>query len=369
LRSNGRIRLAALVPYPVDTTPSQRFRIEQWKPLAELEGISVDYFPFATQELFDELHEDTSKLSKAIGIGSRFFSRIGDVLKARSYDIVFVHRALSIVGPAMLERALVSIGPPVIFDFDDAIFIEHTAEANRAWGWLKFPRKTDTICRLSSHVMVGNNFLRDYALRFNPNVTVVPTSVDTERYQFRPDKFSRNGHKPLIVGWTGSSTSQTYLEAFAPVLREVISREGIEFRIHSDRRPQLPDLDFVWREWSPETEVDEISKFDIGIMPMPDTDWARGKCAMKALLYMSVGVPAVCSAVGANMDVIENGRNGLLASTAEDWSRQIHQLLDDANLRKRIAIEGRKTVEDNYSMQRSAGLFLKIVRDTVKEVH
>ncbi len=157
------------------------------------------------------------------------------------------------------------------------------------------------------------------ARQFNTKVTIVPTSVDTSRYRVRSERHSRNGHRPLVVGWTGSSTSQTYLEWFAPVLREMVSKGGIEFRVHSNRKPELSGIPFEWRPWSPETEVDEISQFDVGIMPMPDTDWARGKCAMKALLYMSVGVPAICSDIGANRDVITNGVNGFLASTKDDW--------------------------------------------------
>jgi glycosyltransferase involved in cell wall biosynthesis len=359
------IRLAALVPYPIDTTPSQRFRIEQWVPLLEQDGIQVDFFPFADEELFRQLHSTGSFTSKAIRLSMRFASRIGDIVRSRGYDAVLVHRSLSIAGPALLETILERVGPPVIFDFDDAIFLEHTTDANREWGWLKFPRKTETICRLSDHVVVGNSFLGDYARQFNAKVTIVPTSVDTSRYRVRSESHSRNGHSPLVVGWTGSSTSQTYLEWFAPVLRELVSRAGIEFRVHSNRKPELSGIPFEWRPWSPESEVEEISQFDVGIMPMPDTDWARGKCAMKALLYMSVGVPAIGSDIGANRDVITNGVNGFLASTKDDWIAQTMMLMSDPSLRDSLAAEGRKTVEKSYSMERSANLFAAVVRDTL----
>ena len=360
------MKLAALVPYPVGTTPSQRFRLEQWAPLLEQQGIHVDFFPFADDELFRQLHSSGSLPSKAIRLSMRFASRTGDIARSRGYDAVVVHRGLSIAGPALLETIFARVGPPVIFDFDDAIFLEHTTDANREWGWLKFPRKTETICRLSDHVVVGNSFLGDYARQFNAKVTIVPTSVDTSRYRVRSESPSRNGHRPLVVGWTGSSTSQTYLEWFAPVLREMVSSGGIEFRVHSNRKPELSGIPFEWRPWSPETEVDEISQFDVGIMPMPDTDWARGKCAMKALLYMSVGVPAICSDIGANRDVITNGVNGFLASTKHDWIAHTMMLMNDPILRARVAVEGRKTVEKSYSMERSANLFAGVVCETVK---
>src|SRR5262249_34791093 len=163
---------------------------------------------------------------------------------------------------------------------------------NRRFGWLKFPGKTAVLCRLSAHVVTGNEWLAEYARQFNQRVTVVPSSVDTECFQPMPKESQRDR---VIVGWTGSSTSQTYLEAFAPMLRALTARYPVELRVHSDREPELPGVPYHWRRWSAETEAAEIAAFDIGLMPMPNEDWARGKCAMKALLYQACGVPAVCS--------------------------------------------------------------------------
>ncbi len=356
------LRVGAFVPYPPGTTPSQRYRIEQWMPYLANHGVRVELLPFADRAMLELLHEPGHRLKKVLTGTQAFLRRVGDLRLARSFDVVVVHRAMSIAGPAVLERLLSLVDIPVIFDFDDAIFLLHTAEANRRVGWLKFPRKTGTICRLSSHVVVGNSFLRDYALRYNSKVTVIPTSVDTARFVPLHD---RNGNRNLVVGWTGSSTSQTYLERFSPVLRELAEGGCIELRVHSDRKPELPGVSFVWRPWSPDTEVEEIGHFDIGIMPMPDDDWARGKCAMKALLYMSMGIPAVCSAVGANIELITHGENGLLASTDEEWSRNLHLLADSSTLRQTIGAAGRKTVEERYSMRQSANRFASVVYETL----
>jgi len=347
------------VPYPPDTTPSQRFRIEQWIPHLAAQGISVDIFPFADDAMLRQMPQPGRRVAKAAANIRRFVARFSDVAAARSYDVILIHRAACIIGPAILERFLAMAGLPIIYDFDDAIFVLHTTEANRRFAWLKFPGKTASICRMSSHVVVGNSWLADYARQHNSNVSVIPTSIDTRSYR-RANGRRANGR--VIVGWTGSSTSQTYLEGFAPVLKELVSRRDVEIRVISNREPLLPGIPYQWRSWSPETEVEELSKFDIGIMPMPDEEWARGKCALKALQYMASGIPTICSSIGANREVIQHGENGLLAGTPDEWLSQLENLIDDADLRSSLGSAGRKTVEDRYSMHSSAELFAQVVR-------
>src|SRR5882724_10304099 len=362
MTAQTEINLAALVPYPPDTTPSQRFRIEQWIPHLAAQGIRVDIFPFADEAMLRLMPKPGRRVAKATANMRRFIARFSDVIAARNYDVVLIHRAACIIGPAILERFIAALGRPIIYDFDDAIFVLHTTDANRRFAWLKFPGKTASICRISSHVVVGNSWLADYARQYNSQVSVIPTSIDTRHYQ--PANRHRSNSR-VIVGWTGSSTSQTYLEVFAPVLKELIARRDVEVRVISNREPLLPGVPYQWRSWSPETEVEELSQFDIGIMPMPDEEWARGKCALKALQYMAGGIPTICSAIGANCKLIQSGENGLLATTSDEWLSHLEKLIDDAGLRSRLGIAGRKTVEERYSMDRSAELFAQVIRSVI----
>lgn len=308
------------------------------------------------------LHKPGHLAAKAREFGAAFVRRIAHVSAVGRYDAVLIHRAACLAGPALLERAIKLFGKPVIFDFDDAIYLLQTTDANRRLGWLKFPGKTATLCRVSSHVVAGNRYLADYARRYNPRVTVIPSSVDTDWY--REDE-TNDVKGPVVVGWMGSSTSQTHLEMFAPVLRKMAERHQLEFRIVSDRQPVLPGVEHVWRPWSAQTEAEELSHFDVGIMPIPDDEWARGKCAMKALLYMSMGVPTICSAVGANCEVIRHGQNGFLATTPDEWLSNLQKLVDDPALRARLGQAARRTVEESYSMTRCANLFANVVREVV----
>jgi len=348
------------MPYPPNTAPSQRFRLEQWRPHLREQGISVDLLPFVDSELMSRLYRPGGLVRKATGLARALWRRVAELGTVRQYDVVYVHRALCILGPAVLERVLPLFGKPVIFDFDDAIFLRHTTRANRHFGWLKFPGKTAAICRKSAHVVVGNVWLADYARRSNSRVTVIPSSVDTGRFQpVRKDERSRR----IVVGWTGSSTSQTHLEMFAPVLARLRRTRDFDLRIVSDRRPEIAAIPFTWRPWSAETEVEDMADFDIGIMPIPDDPWAHGKCALKALLSMAMGLPTACSAVGTNREVIQHGRNGLLAASEEDWVDQLRMLIDDPGLRQRLGEAARRTVEERYSMEHCAGRFARVVRE------
>jgi glycosyltransferase involved in cell wall biosynthesis len=355
------IRVCGLVPYPLGTTPSQRFRLEQWAARLHDSGIALDLIPFADSRLLHLLRQPGRLAAKMLAFGAAFVRRLTALVAAPRYDAVVIHRAVCLAGPALPERLLRLFHRPIIFDFDDAVFLLHTSSANRRFGWLKCPRKTETLCRLSTHVVAGNAGLADYASRFNANVTVVPSSVDTDHY--RPG--SRNNGARVVVGWTGSSTSQTHLEQFAPVLRDLTAHSDVELRVHSDRAPDLPGVRFVWRPWSAETELAELSAFDIGIMPMPDDPWARGKCAMKALLYMAMGVPAVCSPVGTNRTLIQHGENGVLAATPEDWLTSLRELIENAALRRRLGDAGRNTVEERYSARTCAASFGQLIRHVV----
>jgi len=358
--------LIAFVPYPPNTTPSQRFRIEQWRGVLDELGIQIRLAPFADLRLMSLLYQPGRAAQKIAGMIAGFVRQARNVATAGRVDAILIHRAACLAGPALLERVLTLWRKPILFDFDDAIYLRHTSGANRLFDWLKFPGKTAALCRLSSFVVAGNEYLAAYARKHNPRVVVVPTSIDTDLYtpMEREDWSGR-----VTIGWTGSATSLTYLETFAPVLRELLRRRDVEIRVQSNRPPALSGIPVVWQPWSPETEIQEIRRYHIGIKPMPDDPWARGKCPMKELQYMALGVPAVCSAVGTSVEVIRDGENGFLATNGDQWLAHLTRLVDDAALRRTIGLAGRQTVEERYSMRRCASRFAEALRSVVENGH
>lgn len=358
------IKICALMLDPYNTSPGQRFRIEQWEPFLIENGISIDYFSFTNDNLKRVIYEKGQIVSKVKELIKANINRIGHILNASKYDAVFLYRAASMIGPAWFEKFLGWRKIPIIFDFDDAIFLTDTSKANERFGWAKFAGKTAEICRLSTSVTVGNPYLADYAKNYNERVYIVPTSIDTNRYQPFSQKKEKNSR--IIVGWTGSSTSQYHLEEFEPVLVKLLKERNVEIRVISNREPSFNEIPYVWRAWSPETEIEEISNLDVGIMPTPDDKWARGKCALKALQYMSLGIPAVCTDMGANREVINHGENGFLAKNSEEWLDSLKNLIDDPVMRTKFGNEARKTVVENYSMEKCAHLFAQVVQNTIE---
>lgn len=356
----AQIRVVAFVPYPLGSTPSQRFRLEQWAPYLESKGVAMEFRPFASPSLARLLYQPGQQLRKALSLLISILSRYRDLPARGQFDVAVVHRGIALAGPPFLERRLSKL-MPVVFDFDDAIHLLHTSSANRAFGWLKFPGKTAEICALAQWVTVGNHYLAEFAGRYNKHVAIVPSSVDLGVYSPGP---KRAVASKAVIGWMGSSTSQTYLEPFAPLLAR-IAAQGLVVRVISDRRPDTFDFPFEWKAWSAETEVEDLRAFDVGIMPLPDTEWAQGKCAMKILQYMGVGVPSIGSDLGGNREVIRDGTNGFLATNDDEWMAKILRLAHDAALSQRLGAAGRETVVTRYSAEVCADLFLEVVRRVV----
>lgn len=354
------MRVLAVVPYAPGRAPGQRYRIEQWARQLAGDGIELEVAPFLPWRTMDILYRPGHLLAKAAGALAGYARRPRDVVRAGSFDVVYLYREASPLGPAWIERLLAS-RTPIVYDFDDAIYLPATSSANAWLGALKNPPKTAALCRLSRHVMVGNEVLAAYAARHARTVTIVPSTIDTEMYVPLP----RPPNPRPVLGWTGSATTLAHLAALRPVLARLRQVVDYELRIIGGHL-SLPGLQATCLPWRAETEVDDLRPIDVGLMPLPDDEWSRGKCAMKALQYMALGTPAVVSPVGANATVVEHGVNGLHASTEEEWIDRIASLLRDPDRRAALGARGRHTVEERYSCRVQAPRVAGILREAAR---
>jgi glycosyltransferase involved in cell wall biosynthesis len=255
-------------------------------------------------------------------------------------------------------------GIPIVYDFDDAIFLPNVSDANKAIGFLKNPGRVATILKLSTEVIVGNEFLAAYARRHAASVTVIPTAVDTSR--FRPRADPRRDDGELVVGWIGSPTTFPYLESLAPVLRDVAQRHRFVLKVSgAGRAVNFPGVNVQVAPWSMRDEVTLFNSCDVGVYPLTDDDWARGKCGFKAIQCMACGVPVVAAAVGVNREIITDGVNSFLASTPEEWTQKLGRLLSEPELRARMAVAGRRTIEERYSLRVTAPRLARILQEAV----
>lgn len=342
------MRLLAIVPSVYDRNPSQRYRIEQWEPLLRALGVEITYRPFESAELNSVLYEPGRTGAKMRLVAGALMRRARDVRDARGFDAVYVLREAALLGPPVFEHALARSGVPFVFDFDDAVFERYVSPANGYLSYLKFPGKTRTVCRLAAHVMAGNEYLAEYARAVNRNVTVVPTTVDTSKYTVEP----RPPNDVPVIGWTGSYSTVQHLLTLTGALRRLAERERFRLRVIGSpgmSLDALAGLDVESLPWRSATEVEDLRPFDVGVMPLPEDRWSRGKCGMKALQYMGLGIATVCSPVGVNSEIVRDGENGLLARAEDEWVEKLGLLLRSPELRARLGRAGRATVEARYS--------------------
>ena len=273
-------------------------------------------------------------IAKALYTLLRFCKRTGDLLAMGRVDLIVIEGQLFPYCPATVERLLVKLNRKFVVELDDAIYLT------------RFHRsKMSALFRVSSTAIVGNHELANYVGRFAPRVVVVPTVVDTDR--FRPAAqggSSQDRDGVLTIVWVGLASNFSYLELLIPVIRELQRTERVQVRVISSRPPVLPGVNLDFRLWSLEGEG------HIGVMPLPDTEWSRGKCGLKLLQYMALGLPAVASPIGVNREIISDGANGFLASTKEEWLATLIRLCQDSELRIKIGLAARKTVESEYSL-------------------
>ena len=351
------------VPYPTEGQ-SNRFRVEQYLPYLSAAGIDYSVRPFVSSEFYRILYEPNRCWLKIYFFIKSFLKRIIDLLSTSKYNLVFVHREAFPFGPPIFEILSSRLfNKPLIYDFDDAIFLAERSYANRAISFLKNPGKVAGIISFSEQVIVGNDYLKEYAQRINKNITVIPTPVDTEKY--KPLNSSKKDR--IVVGWIGSHSTAEYLLELKDVFRKLKKgNPDIVIRLIGAEKYREQLLLTECHAWKLEDEIAELGSFDIGLMPMPDNLWTRGKCAFKLLLYMGMGIPAVCSPVEMNREIIRDGENGFFASSPEEWLKRIQTLIKDQDLRKKIGLQGRKTVEEKYALSLWAPVFIDVLKKTIE---
>ncbi|MDD4148662.1 MAG: glycosyltransferase family 4 protein [Bacteroidales bacterium] len=356
-------KILAIVQHRKGRSPGQRFRFEHYIPILESNGYEI-IFSNIINEKDDEVFYSKGKyFSKLLIVIKTFRHRLKDIKTAKNCDIVFIYREAFMLGTTYFEKRLSKLDVPLIFDFDDSIWLNDTSEGNQNLAWLKKPQKTAEICKLCDLVMVGNEYLANHAKKYNPNVKIIPTTINTD---YHKPKNNKTNSDSICIGWTGTTTTLKHYYTAIPVLKKIKEKYGtkVYFKVIVNSKEWTQELDVKLVNWTKEREIEDLCEFDIGIMPLPDDEWSKGKCGFKGLQCMALGIPVVMSPVGVNTDIIENGVNGYLADKDDIWFDKLCQLIESPELRKTIGDTAKETVEEKYSVnvweERVLGLFENI---------
>lgn len=324
----------------------------------EEHGFKCTLSPLIATPGEDKMFYTQGKYLKKILLGLRLaFRRLIDVIRANKYDIVVIAREAFITGSTFFESALARSKGKVIFDFDDSIWLNVVSNNNRFFSYLKDGSKTARIISVSDKVFAGNEFLANYARRFNDNVVIIPTTIDTDSYQ---PAYNVN-KQTVTIGWSGSVTTIEHFQFAIPALRIIKAKykDRIIIKVIGDGNFVEPSLSIRGIPWRNDTELDDLREIDIGLMPLPDNEWTWGKCGLKGLQYMALEIPTIMSPVGVNLEIIQDGVNGYLANSMEEWVDKISALIEQPALRIRIGKEGRNTVVTKYSVKSTRESYLR----------
>lgn len=336
---------------------SSRIRSYQYLPYLREQGIDVTLAPLLPDDYLRDLY--AGKRPAIFPILTAYLRRIGALIQGRKFDLLWIEYELFPWLPGWMESFILSNDTPYLVDYDDAIFHRYDRHPNplvrRVIG-----HKIDGVMRHASTVVVGNEYLRDHAIKAGARrVEMLPTSIDLARYPIPAPE--RNG--VFTIGWIGSPATTRYLQLVHEALAEVcVHGQARVVLVGASEPGWQDDVPHAIHSWSEDTEVAEVSGFDVGIMPLEDSPWERGKCGYKLIQYMACGKPVVASPVGINTRIVEPGINGYLAETKHDWGRALTALIADADLRQQMGAAGRAKVERDYAVQVNAPRLAAILR-------
>lgn len=338
---------------------SSRMRTYQFLPALNSAFIKVDVAPLLRDSYIINLY--SGKPPNWLQIFMDYFKRLVILFSAKHYDLLWIEKELFQNFPPWIEKLLAAFGVPYVIDIDDAIF--HTYELAKSPLKRLFRNKIDLVMRKSRLVTCGSPYLAQRAIQAGASrVEIIPTVIDMERYGIL--KQHGNARSPLRVIWIGTPGTVRYLDTISLALKELATMIDFElltvgacYSIDGVRSSYIP--------WTEETEVASILEGDIGIMPLVDSPFERGKCGYKLIQYMACGLPVVASPIGVNAQIVHHHENGFLAQRTSDWINSLRSLIIDSDLRSRQGLKGRQMVSSGYSLQNAAPRLITLLRSVI----
>ncbi len=357
-------KILIIADHRLNRSPSQRYRFEQYLNYFKSEGFDWELSEIITEKDDKIFYHPGNYLNKAWILFKSLFIRLKDLRRAKDFDIIFIQREALLLGSSYFEKQFFKKNK-VAFDFDDSIWLLDTSPENKKFEFLKNPDKTKINIKHAHCVIAGNLFLANYAKQFNPNTVIIPTTIDCGFHIPKPELKDK---EKIVIGWSGSISTIKHFEMAIPALKEIQTKYPTQIEIHVIGQGSYthPEINVISKNWSATTEVDDLNSFDIGIMPLPNDEWVKGKCGLKGLSYMACGVATIMSNVGVNSEIIEHGKNGFLATSQQEWVNYLSELIENKDLRLKMGHAGRETVVKNYSVNANKVKYLEVLKSLIK---
>lgn len=355
-----------LCPSPRGTAATQRLKYEQYLEGLEKEGYCFTISNFQSKRFWKIIYKKGRIPEKMFWVVVGYFRRFFDLLRAPFYDGIFVNIWVTPLGLPAFENLLFLFNRNVIYDLDDMLFLKRVEHAkNKFLEKIKGKRKPIVLMKKARYVIICTPKLEEIALQLNKYKNVVDISSTFNTDRFIPVR-SYIKNEVTSIGWTGSHSTIPFLQMLEPVLQCVSKQRKIKLVVIADKEYEMPGVDTIFIPWREESEIRDLHQFEIGIYPIPANEWSLGKSSLKALTYMAIAIPVVATAYGTNFRVIEDGVSGFLVKNDEEWVDRLLQLIDDIELRKRLGINGRKRVEDFFSVRANFPKYLQVFKTVIK---
>jgi len=328
------IRVLALVRLPRGCA-SSRYRVYQYVEPLKQYGIDLVVKPLYPEWLYNmRKHRGRRWGLDALTLTIALSRQIAYSIAATKADITLVLRDVAPFSLTPFLKVFERIDKRIIFDFDDAIYLNAS--------------RIENYVRLADIVTVGNETLAEWARKRNARTNIIPTVIDVRQYPPK-NSYECTGER-LTIGWIGSPSTVSYLEILRSVVKELADIYPIEFRVIGGEISEIPGVKIRIIRWSEKSEVREISQFDVGVAPMPNNEYTHGKCGLKVLQYMAAGIPVIASPVGVHLNIIQHGTNGFLADTDDEWLNYLLLFAENVDLRETMGQQARRTVEERFSL-------------------
>ena len=353
-------KVMVICPYPQGGAPGQRFRHEQYLDILQSANIETVIEPFWSDIAIKVLYEPGHYLLKMWSLCVGYCSRFLLFFRVFGYDYIFIYLEATPLGPPIFEFLLFLFKRRIIYDYDDAIFLRRKSSVNPLAWMLKWTPKVKYITRRSYKVVVSNRYLADWASDYNPNTVLIPTVIDPSYH--KPSQNKQESQRHPVIGWTGSFSNESYLEIVRPVLEVLQKKYDFEFRVICNVDPGFPELKhYRFIKWKFETEISDLAALDIGLMPVPEGTWEKGKMGFKAIQYSALEIPSVVSSVGSGHEVVEHEKTGLVVGNKEsDWYEALDRLLANPEWAHMLGRAAREKILAEYSVPSQTLAFISL---------